>query len=107
MFRLRFKSMVTPSNEFDNVCIVDWCDAIAYCRMYCVCDKHKTMVTRYLQTCNTLKIPVNVVKHDTAELVVLRNDVMDTVEVLWAAILFDQWATDCSDMDILILMKGM
>ena len=49
------------------------------------------MVTRYLQTCNTLKIPVNVVKHDTAELVVLRNDVMDTVKVLWAAILFDQW----------------
>ena len=98
-------SMVTPSD--DNVCIVDWCNAKAYCRMYCVCDRHKTMAIRYLKICNELKIPVRVVKHDESEKVLLKTDVMDTVEVLFAALLFDKWAEVASDMDRLILLKGM
>jgi len=39
--------------------------------------------------------------------VLLKTDVMDTVEVLFAALLFDKWAEVASDMDRLILLKGM
>ena len=101
-------SMVTPTDdEFDHECIVDRCSGIAYCRTYCVCDSHKTQVTRYLQVCHKLNIPLPVVKYEAPHSNAFRSDLMDTVEIVFAAMLFDTWATSAEDMEILILMKGM
>ena len=100
--------MVTPTlDDFDHECSVDRCSGIAYCRTYRVCDCHKTMVTRYLQVCHKLNLPLQVVKYDGVQSDAFRSNVFDTVEILFASLLFDKWANCAEDWELQILMKGI
>ena len=104
-----FTRMVTITlDDFDRECSVDRCSGIAYCGTFRVCDCHKRMVTRYLHVCHKLNLPLlSPVKYDAMYGGKFTSDVYDTVEILFAALLFDTWATSAEDWELQILMKGI
>ena len=96
--------MVTPTTDpFDHECIVDHCSGVAYCRSYNVCDRHRIQVTRYLQVCHKLNIPLEVATYHGPH----SPRHTSRAELLFAAMLFDTWATSASDLELIILMNGM
>ena len=101
--------MVAPTlDDFDHECSVDRCSGIAYCRTYRVCDCHKTMVTRYLQVCHKLNLPLLApMKYEAMYGGKFTSDVYDTVEILFAALLFDTWAANAEEWELQILLIGI
>ena len=101
--------MVTPTlDDFDHECSVDRCSGIAYCRSYRFCDGHKTMVTRYLHVCHKLNLPLLApMKYEAMYGGKFTSDVYDTVGILFASLLFGNWANCAEDWELQILMKGI
>ena len=96
--------MVTPTTDpFDNVCIVDLCSGLALNRSWQCCDGHFTQVQRYMRVCRELDIPIEIGRPGTHD----ADRLMSKVEILFAAVLFDQWASSADDMEIVMLLKGM